>query len=223
MVPADYLKRIAVWSRELTDRETEIARAGIIEKSYHAHEVIIVRGDQFDYWTGVVTGLAGLTIESKSGKSALIAATPGAWFGEGSVLKNEPRAYEVCALHETRLAMMDRSTFSALLETSFGFNRFLVQHLNERLGQFIALVEYRTTLRSTARLARCIAWLFNPVLYPGTKRHLDMTQEELAALSGLSRQRANRCLKQLEKEGALRLEYGGVTIIDLERLRNYGE
>jgi hypothetical protein len=30
-------------------------------------------------------------------------------------------------------------------------------------------------------------------------------------------------LKRLEKEGLLRLEYGGVTIVDLERLRHYGE
>ena len=34
---------------------------------------------------------------------------------------------------------------------------------------------------------------------------------------------ANQCLKKLEKEGLLRLEYGGVTIVDLERLRSYGE
>jgi hypothetical protein len=43
------------------------------------------------------------------------------------------------------------------------------------------------------------------------------------ALSGISRQNANQCLKKLEKQGLLRLEYGGVTVIDLERLRNYGE
>jgi Mn-dependent DtxR family transcriptional regulator len=42
-------------------------------------------------------------------------------------------------------------------------------------------------------------------------------------LSGISRQNANQCLKRLEKEGLLRLEYGGVTILDLERLRRYGE
>jgi hypothetical protein len=30
-------------------------------------------------------------------------------------------------------------------------------------------------------------------------------------------------LKQLEKEGLLRLEYSGVTIIDLDRLRSYGD
>jgi len=42
-------------------------------------------------------------------------------------------------------------------------------------------------------------------------------------LSGISRQNANRSLKRLENEGLLRLEYGGVTIVDLGRLRNYGE
>jgi hypothetical protein len=29
-------------------------------------------------------------------------------------------------------------------------------------------------------------------------------------------------LKALQKDGVVRLEYGGVTVVDLERLRNYG-
>jgi CRP/FNR family transcriptional regulator, cyclic AMP receptor protein len=63
----------------------------------------------------------------------------------------------------------------------------------------------------------------NPILYPDPTPHLEITQEEIGALSGISRQNANQCLKRLEKEGLLRLEYGGVTIIDLDRLRHYGE
>jgi hypothetical protein len=34
---------------------------------------------------------------------------------------------------------------------------------------------------------------------------------------------ANQCLKRSEKEGLLRIEYGGVTVVDLDRLRHYGE
>ena len=70
------------------------------------------------------------------------------------------------ALRDTRLAMMDRTTFFWLFENSVGFNRFLVRQLNERLGQFIGLLEYGRTLDATARLARSIASLFNPILYP---------------------------------------------------------
>jgi CRP/FNR family transcriptional regulator, cyclic AMP receptor protein len=181
MIAADYLKRIAAWSRELTGPEIEIARAGIVEKSYNANEFIFLRGDHFEYWTGVVSGLARMGIVSRGGKAASFAGlTAGAWFGEGTVLKNEARRYDVVALRDTRLAMMDRGTFLRLFENSVGFNRFLVGQLNERLGQFIALLEYGRTLDATARLARCIATLFNPILYPDLTLHLEITQEESA-------------------------------------------
>ena len=224
MIAQDHLRRIAAWSRELNEREIEVARAGIAEKSYSAGEFIFVRGDRFDFWTGMVSGLARMGIVSRSGKeTSFTGLTAGSWFGEGSVLKNEARRYDVVALRDTRLAMMDRSTFFRLFENSVGFNRFLVGQLNERLGQFIALLEYGRTLDATARLARCIATLFNPILYPDLTPHLEITQEEIGALSGISRQNANQCLKRLEKQGLLRLEYGGVTVVDLERLRSYGE
>ena len=224
MSAPDHLKRIAAWSRDLSEREIDIARAGISERSYRANEYIFMRGDDFEYWTGVVTGLARMGIVSRGGKAASFAGlTAGAWFGEGSVLKNEARRYDVMALRDTRLALMDRKTFVWLFENSVAFNRFLVNQLNERLGQFIAFLEYGRTLDATARLARSIASLFNPILYPEGTRHLEITQEEIGALSGISRQNANQCLKRLEKDGLLRLEYGGVTVVDLERLRSYGE
>jgi CRP/FNR family cyclic AMP-dependent transcriptional regulator len=139
MIAADYLKRIAAWSRELNEREIEIARAGIVEKSCGANEFICMRGDRFEYWTGVVSGLARMGIVSRGGKAASFAGlTAGAWFGEGTVLKNEARRYDVVALRDTRLAMMDRGTFLRLFENSVGFNPFLVGH-----GQFIALLRIR--------------------------------------------------------------------------------
>src|SRR6476659_7445809 len=224
MIAADRLMRIAAWARELKQPELEVACAGIVEKSYRADEYLFMRGDRFDYWTGIVSGLARMGIVSRGGKATSFAGlTAGAWFGEGTMLKNEARRYDVVALRDTRLAMMDRKTFVWLFENSVAFNRFLVGQLPERLGQFIGLLEYGRTLDATARLARSIASLFNPILYPDLTLHLEITQEEIGALSGMSRQNANQCLKRLEHQGLLRLEYGGVTIVDLERLRRYGE
>lgn len=224
MISADYLKRIASWSRGLSEQEIGVARAGIVEKSFAANEFICMRGDHFEYWTGVVTGLVRIGNVSRDGKAiSFTGMTSGAWFGEGTILKNEARRYDIVALRDSRIAMMDRATFHWLFENSVGFNRFLVGQLNERLGQFMGLLEHDRMLDATARLARCIASLFNPILYPDGARHLEITQEELGALSGISRQNANQCLKTLEREGLLRLEYGGVSIVDLERLRSYGE
>ena len=125
MIAADYLKRIAAWSRELNEREIEVARGGIVEKSYAADEYIFMRGDPFDYWTGIVTGLARMGTVSAGGKAASFAGlTAGAWFGEGSVLKQEPRRYDVMALRDTRLALMDRSTFFWLFRTAWASTAF---------------------------------------------------------------------------------------------------
>ena len=57
MIAPDHLRRIAIWSRDLDERELDRARAGIIEKAYRADELVFMRGDQFDYWCGVVSGL----------------------------------------------------------------------------------------------------------------------------------------------------------------------
>jgi hypothetical protein len=37
----------------------------------------------------------------------------------------------------------------------------------------------------------------------------------------VSRQRTNRALHALEQQGLLRVEFGGVTVLDLDRLRVY--
>ena len=50
---------------------------------------------------------------------------------------------------------------------------------------------------------------------------MQLSQEEIGLLSGSSRQRANQALQVLEKKGLLRLDYGGIRVLDLEGLRRY--
>jgi CRP-like cAMP-binding protein len=206
----------------LTGPELERAREGIIERTFPKGTFICHRGDYLDSWTGVVSGLVKLSIFSKAGKAVTLAAIrTGGWFGAGTLMKRERRQYDLVAMRDTQLAMMDQTTFFWLFETSVGFNRFLAREFNERLGQFIALVESERALGVPARLARNIAWLFNPVLYPESGTHLDISQEEIGLLSGISRQSANKALKILENENLLRVERGGITILDLQKLTRY--
>lgn len=218
----DELKRLAFWANALTDDEAERARRGVSERQYPAGSYICHRGDRLDHWTGVVSGLVKLSAISGSGKAMTFAGiNASGWFGEGTVLKDEARKYDLVALRDTRLAMLTRPTFMWLFENSVGFNRFLVGQFNERMGQFIAAIEHDRLLDPTARVARNIAWLFNPVLYPSVGAHIEITQEELALLAGVSRQVASRGLKTLEDEALLRVERGGLTVLDVERLSTY--
>lgn len=146
----------------------------------------------------------------------------GGWFGEGSVLKGEPRKYDLVAVRETRLLLMNRPTFMWLSENSIGFSRFLVRQLNERLGQFIATTEYERLMDPKARVARQLSWLCHPVLNPNVGDRIEITQDELALLATVSRQIVNRSLQELASEGLVAVEHGSILIRNLEKLRAYG-
>lgn len=218
----DELRAIAFWAEALTPEEAERARRGTTERQFPAGAYICHRGDKLDAWTGVVTGLVKIGAISATGKAITFAGIgTGGWLGEGSVLKDEPRKYDLVALRTTRLAMMNRPTFMWLFDHSVGFNKFLVTQLNERMGQFIATIEHDRLHDPTARVARNIAWLFNPVLYPGLGDHIEITQEELALLAGVSRQIVSRGLKILEEKGLLKAERRGLAVLDVNGLAAY--
>jgi CRP-like cAMP-binding protein len=217
------LLRASIWAKSLTGAELRQVESEMIERVVPAGGFVSHKGEPVDYWIGVIDGLLKLSSMSSEGKAVTFAGIPGgAWFGEGSVLKSEPRRYDVVALRESRVALMTRATFTRLLDSSIPFNRFLLNQLNERLAHFIALVEYDRMLDPDARVARCLAALFNPYLYPGVGPQLQISQEEIGLLSGVSRQRANQALQVLEKKGLLRVEYGGITVLDLEGMGRYG-
>lgn len=216
------LLRNALWAQGLTEEAWQKVRAGTTERTFAAGAFICMKGEPVTHWMGIIDGLGKMASHWTTGKTtSLTGIGRGAWFGEGSLLKEEPRRYDVMAIRETRVAFMHRSAFLWLLDHSIPFNRFMIAQLNERLGQFIGMMENERLLDIDTRIARVLAALFNPVLYPGTHRFLQISQEELGYLAGVSRQRANQGLKVLEDAGLLRNEYGGIHVLDLEGLHAF--
>ncbi|MBL8372114.1 MAG: Crp/Fnr family transcriptional regulator [Burkholderiaceae bacterium] len=178
-------------------------------------------GRPVTYWFGVVEGLLKMSSDSADGQTMTFTGVPpGGWFGEGTALKRETYRYNIQALRRSLVAGLPVDTFHWLLDHSIGFNRFVMSQLNERLGQFIAAREIDRMNNPDLRVARSLASLFNPVLYPGVGQVLRITQQELAYLVGLSRQRVNEALATLQSQGMIRIEYGGLRILDLQGLRS---
>jgi CRP/FNR family transcriptional regulator, cyclic AMP receptor protein len=178
-------------------------------------------GRPVTYWFGVVEGLLKMSSDNEQGHTMTFTGVPpGGWFGEGTALKRESYRYNMQALRKSVVAGLPVDTFHWLLDNSIGFNRFVMNQLNERLAQFIAAREIDRMSNPDLRVARSLAALFNPVLYPGVGELLRITQQELAYLVGLSRQRVNEALAALEAQGTIRVEYGGVRILDLQALRS---
>ncbi len=210
------------WGTLLTPEQRNRVLTDASETSVSADQFVCRRGEPVDAWLGVIDGLLKMMITSSDGKASTFTGLPaGAWFGEGSLLKTEPRRYDVVALRDSRIVRLPRRTFEWLVNTSIPFNRFLLTQLNERLGQFIGMLEAQRLHNPDGRVALCLASLFNPVLYPGIDRKIEIAQEEIGYLAGISRQRVNQALHVLEEAKLLRVEYGAIVIEDLDGLRQY--
>lgn len=221
--PAELLAR-SVWARTLDAEALACVAYETTARPFEAGAVVGPFGERVDDWIGVLDGLLKINKISSEGKAVTFTGVPrGGWFGEGSLLKREPRRYEITALRKSRVAFMPHATFERLLDTSLAFNRFLITQLNERLGQFIGAIEHERLLDPDARVARAIASMFNPILYPGTDLQLHISQEELGYLAGVSRQRVNQALPTLERAGLIKSVYAGVQVLDLDGLRRFGE
>jgi CRP/FNR family transcriptional regulator, cyclic AMP receptor protein len=211
------------WFVALQPEQQVRIRAALILRDYDVDAFVLRKGEPVDSWVGVIEGMVKINAGNSQGKSATFTGVPaGGWLGEGSLLKSETRRYDVVALRKSRVAFLPRKAFLELLNESIPFNRYLLEQLNERLGQFIGMIESERLLGSDARVARCIAALFNPSLYPNSSQELSITQEEIGFLSGLSRQRANLALSRLQQLGLIRIKYRAVEVLDLNGLHTVG-
>jgi len=215
--------KLIPWFGLLKDNERERVASQLVVSDPIPGDYVCRMGRQATYWFGVVEGLLKMSTDSASGRTITFTGVPpGGWFGEGTALKRETYRYNIMALRRSVVAGLPIDTFHWLLDNSIGFNRFVMNQLNERLAQFIEAREIDRSNDPDVRVARSLAALFNSTLFPGVGEVLRITQQELAYLVGLSRQRVNVALNQLEQQGAIRIEYGGMRVLDLAALRVSG-
>ncbi len=209
------------WLPHLSAAERDRAQYELRVGEAAPGELVCRIGRPATYWFGVVDGLLKMNVDTAEGQTITYSGlTAGGWFGEGTAMKRESYRYNVQALRKSLVAGLPVDTFHWLLDHSIGFNRFVMNQLNERLAQFIQAIETDRTPSPEQRVARNLAALVNPVLFPGVGEVLRITQQELAYLVGLSRQRVNEALQVLAAQGLLSIEYGGLHILDLPALRS---
>jgi CRP-like cAMP-binding protein len=218
----DSMLKRSVWAKWISSDEFEFLRASAFEVRVHRGADVARAGEPATHWTGVIDGFLKMSTTLADGKtSSLSGVTAGGWVGEGSLMKAEPRRYDLVALRDSRIACIPRATFLGLLNRSLAFSHFMIAHLNARLSTFISITESDRLMGPDGRVARSLTTLFDPILYPNAGKFVPVSQEEVGLLAGVSRQRVNAALRRLQTAGLIRIEYGGITILDLQSLVVY--
>jgi CRP-like cAMP-binding protein len=211
--------RSSRWATSLSSEELDRVCRETHERFVSTDDVFVRAGTAADFWVGVIEGMAKMSVSLPNGRqSTFTAVSAGGWFGEGTLMKSESWRYDAIAVRDSRLACMPRATFQRLLHSSLGFSHSVMALMNARLSQFIGLAVFDRLLSADTRVARCLASLFDSDLYPSTSSLVKLSQDEIGLLSAVSRQRANRALHALQDAGLLKIEFGGVTVLDVPGL-----
>jgi CRP/FNR family cyclic AMP-dependent transcriptional regulator len=208
--PAVRFLQMQPWYGRLPEAARAHLAGSVATQQAQKGDVLLRAGESVDGWYAVLHGLVKLQTQSPEGRrQAFLGIPAGEWFGEGSVLKDEQRRYDVIALRDSELLCLPRAEFDQLRSSSIDFCNVLIEHLNMRLGQAMAIIE-TTRLRSPHQR---IAMYLGPQLWRGSRR-MSLSQEELGILAGLSRQTVNAVLKDFERKKLVSVEFGRVDIVD---------
>ena len=179
---------------------------------------VLAAGEAPQGWHALLSGFIKLQSPPQGERplSAFLALTGGEWFGEGTALTGEPRRYEVVALRDSELLCVPLAQFRQLVDGSLALNQAVMHHMHQRLAQTMSIIE---ASRHGSLEQRAALYLCRPFWHG--LRKLNLCQEELGCLAGMSRQAVNRALKGLERRGLVTLHHGRVASVAQDALEHF--
>jgi CRP-like cAMP-binding protein len=200
-----------------------IARA-MSRRRYRRHEVIFHEGDPGDALHLVVDGQVKIARESPEGGEAIVVIlSPGDTFGELVLLDGAPRSATAIAVEAAETLAMSRSSFAALVDGPSPFRWRVLSGIAQRIRRVTDQLAEVHFLDLSGRLALQLVRLAEESA-PGETADIELrgtlTQSDLAAMIGGTRQRINQILSDFSDQGLVRQDRGRLVIRNLPRLRD---
>jgi CRP-like cAMP-binding protein len=162
----------------------------------------------------VLFGLLKISSTSHDGREAILGfIRPGQWMGELSLLDGMNRERDLMSVGATELLVIEPEVMQSLLQDPL-LAAQITRLLASRTRTLLSLVEGFTLHNSLARTARRLVLLAYDD-EPETGQHrtsLDISQDALASMLGMTRQSVASQLRQLSERGAIEQAYGRVNI-----------
>lgn len=212
-------KRIPIF-RFLSEEELFEIDANRHEVSFNAGEIIFKQGAPLTHVVCLTTGMAKIYIEGINKRNMILKILKPSELaaGPGMFVDNKLH-YSVMAIKESSACLIDIEVFVKTVEQNSQFAFELMKHLNlQTIGNLDRMVTL-TQKQMPGRLADALLYLANRV-YENHSFCLDLSRQDLADLSSMTKESAIRILKEFKESGILRLEGNHLEILNMEKLVN---
>lgn len=191
------------------------------QRQLTAGQYLFKRGDPPCGLYAVLDGSLRISAVNEHGKEAVLSLVqPPFWFGEICLFDGLPRTHDACAVGPCTLLQVPQQALLNILDEHPRYWRDLALLMSQKLRLSFIGLEQLSLMPGAARLANRLLMIVEGYgdIEP-SRRTVQLPQEDLAALLSLSRQTTNALLKDLQAQGIVRLGYGAIEVLDLQRLR----
>ena len=219
VVQLELLKGILYFSG-LDRTELESIRKLIFEKTAGRAEMVLLEGESAANLYFVASGVVKVFKTSAEGKEQILSIVRrGESFNDVPVFDGGPNPASARAMGPVLLYGIAKNDMAAILLEHPHIATNVVKALARRVRHLIALVEDLSFRHVIGRVAKI---LFEQAGDGTVGRHR-LTQQEMAAMAGTAREVVGRSLKELEEEGAIKLDRHRIIITDERALQRIME
>jgi CRP/FNR family cyclic AMP-dependent transcriptional regulator len=167
-------------------------------------------------------GVLRLSVTSAAGReSVLNLVTENHWFGEASLFSGEPRGNDAVAIVESDVLIVSSAAVHHLVDNRPDFLLQFLAMMGRRYRSILDRMDDTVLRPLPTRLAREVLQVHSRAIEaaePHDLITLRFSQEEMSQMLGASRQSINRLLKQWEHEGAVKVAYRSLVVLDPDAL-----
>jgi CRP-like cAMP-binding protein len=191
-------------------------RRYLFEKKAARGELLLAEGGTADALYFVAEGVVKVFKTSADGKEQILRIIrPGESFNDVPVLHGGVSLVSAAAMGQVALYAVKKSDLEKVMREypQIAFN--VIKVLSQRVAELISLVEDLSFRHVTGRVAKVL------LEYAGDKTgdRPRLTQQEMASMIGTAREMVGRSLKNLESDGAIRMDRSRIIITDRQALR----
>jgi CRP-like cAMP-binding protein len=209
--------------RDLGPVDLSILTGTVRTHRYRRGEVIFHQGDPGDALYIILSGRVKISSPSETGVEAILATLrPGEFFGALALLDGAPRSASATAVSASEALILPRDRFRQLVNDVPAIRDHVFEELARELRRLTTHVEELHFLDIAGRLAARLARMAEEHGTPGDDGEIRLdgpiTQSELAAMVGSTRQSVNKLLGYLIDDRLIRIERDAIVIQDVAGL-----
>jgi CRP-like cAMP-binding protein len=171
---------------------------------------VFFENEQGDFFFMILEGRIKVTILGDDGREVILSMLgSGDFFGEMALLDNEPRSATAIAVEESELLSLHRTDFQAVISDNREIMAALIRILSARLRRANHQISTLALLDVYGRVARVLIDMAREEgrrLRDGRIAFRRATHQEIANRIGTTRETVTRMLKDLERQGHVRVE-----------------